>query len=111
MLALGIGWLLAALTVFVKDVAQVVAIVLQFGFWLTPIFWEIGMVPEQYRFLFRFNPAWYIVEGYRKSFLYRTPLWEENLPETLWFWGVTLCFLLVGITVFRRLRVHFADVL
>lgn len=111
MLILGLSWLTSALNVFVKDVGQIVGILLSFGFWLTPIFWEINMVPEQYRVFFKLNPVWYIVEGYRKVFLYRMPIWEESLSATVYFWSVTLVLLLAGITVFRRLRVHFADVI
>ena len=111
MLVLGLGWLTSALTVFIKDVGQIVGILLQFGFWLTPIFWEMNLVPEKYRFFFKFNPVWYLTEGYRKTFLYKVPLWEESLLATVYFWGVTFVFLFVGMVVFKKLRNHFADVI
>lgn len=111
MLVLGLSWLTSALNVFVKDVKEVVGIFLAFGFWLTPIFWKITMIPEQYRFVFKLNPLYYVVEGYRKAFLFRVPLWQEDPEMTLYFWGVTVFFLLAGITVFRKLRAHFADVI
>lgn len=111
LLILAISWLTAALNVFFSDVTQIVNIMLSLGFWITPIFWEINMVPAKYRALFKLNPVWYVVEGYRKVFLYRMPLWEESWKATLWFWGFTLLLLLLGITVFRRLRPHFADTL
>jgi lipopolysaccharide transport system permease protein len=48
-LALGVGLILGVLNVFLRDIGQVVPIVLQFGFWLTPIIYLPEMVPEPYR--------------------------------------------------------------
>ena len=48
-LVVGLSWITSSLIIFVKDVGQVVAMLLQFGFWLTPILWSIKMVPEQYQ--------------------------------------------------------------
>ncbi len=47
-LALGISWITAALNVFIRDIGQVMNIILQFWFWLTPIVYMISIVPEKY---------------------------------------------------------------
>jgi ABC-type polysaccharide/polyol phosphate export permease len=109
-LVLGIGWLTSSLIVFLKDTGQVVAMVLQFGFWLTPIFYSLKIVPEKYQFLLKLNPMYYIVEGYRDTFIYNKWFWEH--PKlTLNFWLAAILLLLVGRLVFKKLRPHFADIL
>ncbi|MFH0977511.1 MAG: ABC transporter permease [Spirochaetota bacterium] len=110
-LCLGLAWITSSINVFVKDVAQIVQIIISFGFWLTPIFWNIDMMPENLRFFVKINPMFYVVEGYRKSFLYSTPLWKEDLYNTLYFWGFTFVILIIGMIIFKRLRPHFADVI
>lgn len=109
-LVLGISWLISSLRVFMKDVAQVVSVVLQLGFWVTPIFWSIKMVPEEYMYVLKLNPMVYIVEGYRNCFIYEMWFWE-TYKHTPYFLIITLFFLIVGAVVFRRLRPHFGDVL
>jgi lipopolysaccharide transport system permease protein/teichoic acid transport system permease protein len=108
-LLLGLGWLTSSTSVFVKDVTKVVAIFVQFGFWLTPIFWNIKMIPVEYHWIIKINPANYIVTGYRDSIVTQTPLWLHQ-EEAAYFWGLTFIFFITGISVFRRLRPHFAEV-
>ncbi|BDD89127.1 ABC transporter permease [Desulfofustis limnaeus] len=110
LLALGISWLVSALHVFVRDTAQIVAVVLQVGFWGTPIFWDIKMMPPSIQFWLKFNPFYYVVQGYRESFLEFVPFWHHTL-HTLYFWAITLFILLAGAYVFRKLKPQFADVL
>ncbi len=107
---IGLGWLLSSIGVFVRDIDNVVQILITFGFWLTPIFWDKSMIPDPYQRFLYLNPMYYIVQGYRDSFLYHVPLWQRPVPA-LYFWGLTSLTLLAGITVFKKLRPHFADVL
>jgi len=46
-LLLGSSWITSSVVVFFKDIGQLVAMVIQFGFWLTPIFWNMSMVPPK----------------------------------------------------------------
>jgi lipopolysaccharide transport system permease protein/teichoic acid transport system permease protein len=107
---LGMSWLLSSLGVFVKDITYIVAIFLRFTFWLTPIFWNINMIPERLRIYIKINPMFYIVQGYRESFIYQVPFWEHPV-YALYFWGLSCIMLIVGVIVFRRLRPHFGDVI
>lgn len=109
-LVLGLSWITSALVVFLKDVGQIVAMLLQFGFWITPIFWSLKIVPQSYHGVFKLNPLFYIVEGYRDTFIYHKWFWEHT-HQTPYFWGVTLLLFITGAAVFKRLRPHFADVL
>jgi len=109
-LILGLSWLLAAIGVFIRDIVHVIGVLTTFGFWLTPIFWNLEMVPEPYRPYLKVNPLYYIVQGYRDSFIHHIPFWSYPL-YTLYYWGVTAIIFLLGITVFKKLRPHFADVI
>ena len=109
-LLLGLSWLTSALIIFLKDVGQIVAMFLQFGFWLTPIFWAINIVPQKYHFYLKLNPIYYIIQGYRDSFINNVWFWEHPLYGT-YYWGVAATAFVVGAVVFNRLRPHFADVL
>jgi ABC-type polysaccharide/polyol phosphate export permease len=106
----GIGWLTSSINVFFKDVRQVVTILLQFGFWGTPIFWKIDTIPSQYHIILELNPLFYIIEGYRNIFINQIWFWEQPL-SALYFSSIALAFLLFGTLVFKRLKPHFADVL
>jgi len=109
-LALGISWITSSINVFARDTVQVVTVTLLFGFYCTPIFWDLSIMPERLRFYFKLNPMFYIVQGYRDSFIYFVPFWR-HWQMTLYFWGVTFVIFLLGAVVFLRLRPHFADVL
>ncbi len=108
-LLLGLGWLTSSTKIFVPDVSNFVGLIVTFGFWLTPIFWDINKVPQEYHWIINLNPAAYIVQGYRDSLILHQWFWERPF-ETLYFWGFTIAILLIGITVFKRLRPHFAEV-
>ncbi len=69
-LALGLGMTLGMLNVFIRDIGQVVAIALQFGFWLTPIVYSIELLPENSRHLLYFNPLTAIVQAYQSVLVY-----------------------------------------
>jgi len=109
-LVLGLSWLTASINVFFRDTGQLVQLCLQIGFWGTPIFWDINIMPSAVQSLLKLNPIYYIVQGYRNSIIYGVPFWH-NWRWGLYFWAVAGVFLLVGALVFRRLRPHFADVL
>ena len=108
-LVLGITWLTSAVCVFIRDVTQIVNILIQLLFWLTPIFWSVSMVPEQYLGYLELNPMYYIVEGYRSCFV--DSIIAPSLEWSVYFWLFSLTMLLSGAIVFKRLRQHFADVL
>jgi lipopolysaccharide transport system permease protein/teichoic acid transport system permease protein len=109
-LALGISWITSSVNIFMRDTAQIVGVILRLGFWSTPIFWDLGIMPEKVQFFIKLNPMFYIVQGYRESFLYFVPFWHHP-AMTLYFWGVTGLVFVLGATIFLRLRPHFADVL
>ncbi len=110
MLSLGLGWILSSLNVFLRDVAQIVGVVIQVGFWATPIFWDINIMAPNIQRILKLNPMYYIVDGYRNSFIYHEGFWLDPYL-TVYFWTFTLITLLIGIKIFQRLKPQFADVL
>nr|WP_240463976.1 ABC transporter permease [Paenibacillus apiarius] len=109
-LVLGISYATSAIIVFFKDLGQIIAIVLQMGLWLTPIIWSYNMIPEPYQWTIKLNPMFYIVEGYRDAFINHSWFWE-HFNQTIYFWMVASGLFLTGTMIFRKLKVHFADVL
>ncbi len=109
-LLIGLSWLTASLAVFIKDTAQIISVILQIGFWVTPILWPINMIPEQYQAFFKLNPMYYIVEGYRDTLIHGIGFWHRY-NQGLYFWLVTAFLLIAGALLFKKLRPHFSDVL
>ena len=107
---LGFSWFSSSVILFFSDLGQLINVFLSFGIWLTPILWNFDMVPEKYRFYFKLNPVFYIVNGYRDSFMYKEWFWND-IAWGIYYWAVALIIFVFGAFVFRRLRPHFADVL
>lgn len=107
---LGLSWIVSALNVFIRDVGKIVSVILQVGFWATPIFWNIEIMPQKYHFFIKLNPLFYVVQGYRDSFINFIPFWEHSLL-TVYFWSVATVTFVLGALVFKQLKPQFADVL
>ncbi len=108
--ALGLSWIVSALNVFVRDVSHLVGVIMQVGFWVTPIFWDMHIMPVKLQFFLKINPMYYIVQGYRDSFIYQIGFWRHPY-QTIYFWSVCMVVLYGGVFVFQRLKPQFADVL
>lgn len=109
-LVLSLSWITSSLVIFIKDFGQLVSMLLQIFYWMTPIFWSFNFVPAKYHFLFKLNPLFYIVEGYRDSMIYHVGFWN-HYNQTVYFWAVVMLFSALGLTLYKRLKPHFADVL
>lgn len=109
-LLVGFCWLTASILPFFPDISYIITITMRVLFFMTPIFWQIDMLPDKIRTIVSLNPLVYIVNGYRDSFLYHVPFWD-HWYQTLYFWGFTCVIYILGIIIFKRLRPHFADVI
>jgi len=110
MLGLGLSFAVSALHVFIRDVGPIVSVALQVGFWATPIFWDVNIMPLKVQFIFKLNPMFYIIQGYRESFIYFHPFWTHPY-QTLYFWIITSLVFVIGALIFKKLKPQFADVL
>lgn len=112
LLVLGLCYLTSAIVVFFRDLTQIINIILQIGVWMTPIMWNVdtmGLSPKL-TFIFKLNPMFYVVQGYRDVLINKVWFWE-HAKMTIYFWSFTLVIFVLGTIVFKRLKVHFADVL
>ncbi|MBQ7943969.1 MAG: ABC transporter permease [Lachnospiraceae bacterium] len=107
---LGLTWIMSALAVFSRDILNVISLIIQVGFWATPLVWDPRSMPLNVQTIVKINPMYYICMGYRESFTSQSWFWEHP-GDTLYFWIVALGFLFVGAYVFHRLRPQFADML
>lgn len=108
LLAVGIGWIVAALQVYLRDTAQFVTVILTAWFWLTPIFIFENQVPARLRTLVYANPLASVVHAYRLVLLStQVPGWREAGVLA----GVSVAVFFFGGLVFRHLKRGFADVL
>lgn len=109
-LLIGFTWITSSLIIFLKDIGQMLALILQLGFWITPIFWSLNIIPVKYSFFIKLNPLYYIIQGYRDSLVFHQWFWQYPML-TLYFWMCTLIVLFLGAFIFKRTRPHFADVI
>ena len=109
-LSLAISYATSALIIFFKDLSQIIGILLQVGMWMTPIMWSYTMIPQNLQWIFKLNPMFYIVEGYRDT-LINNELFYNNFWGTLYFWTITAFIFITGMIIFRKMKPHFSDVL
>lgn len=107
MLALGASWFLASLGVFLRDVRNVVQVLVQVVVFMSAVFYPIQRVPEGWQPLVRYNPLAVIIENGR-----RTLLWGEWPEWQRLAWVTLLAFVVMqaGYAWFMRTKRGMADV-
>ncbi|MGA2916320.1 MAG: ABC transporter permease [Sedimentisphaerales bacterium] len=108
--SLGLSWIISAANVFWKDVGHSLGVILNIWFWFTPIVWPIEMIPQEYRYVVKLNPVYYVIEGFQSSFIYHAPIWH-NYRLGIYFWAVCISILAAGAFTFKKLKPEFAEVL
>lgn len=103
----GISLILSCLNLFFRDIQQIIPILINFIFYLTPILYKLEMVPEQYRKLLLINPIAPIIISWKKLFIQGI-----LIPEYLLFSAIySIVFLLLGIITYKKLKWKFGEVL
>ncbi|MBF0568943.1 MAG: ABC transporter permease [Nitrospirae bacterium] len=108
LLIMGISWMVSSMNIFLRDIGQVINVLIGMWFFYTPIVYQPAAVPESLRILLKLNPMYYVVEGYRLSLL--------GIEQSHWK-GMLLLFILgvastvAGGFIFKRLKPDFAEVL
>ena len=105
------SWVTSTIQVFYRDMGQIVGIMMQLGFWATPIAWNHDLLSPEYQRILKLNPVMYITEGYRGALVYKKSLLEVSLMQTAYFWVFTVGLLVLGTFVFKKLKTQFADIL
>ena len=105
-LALGLGLGLGVLNVFMRDIGQIVPVIMQFLYWFTPIVYMANIIPEQYREWLVFNPMIPIINGYQNILLYnKEPEWTGMGVITL----IALSLLAFSLVLFRKASPEMVD--
>lgn len=108
LLSLGLSWFTAAIGVYVRDLAQIMGLVVTLLLFLSPIFYSVSALPEPYQKFIYFNPLTSIIENARAVLLYgELPDWEVLGIYT----ACSLVVCRVGYWWFYRTRKGFNDVL
>ena len=106
LLIYGLGSLLAIAYVYFKDIEYITELAFTLGFFLTPIFYQVSMIPSQYLVLYMFNPLTRVIESIRSS------LFEGTLNGFM-FELVTLLlslsFFIVGVMIFYKYQEKLVD--
>lgn len=104
----GLAWIVAGITVFIRDLGQILGVVITLWLFLTPIFYPPTLVPEGWRLLLRVNPMYAIVEIYRNLILLGQPPAWSSLAILV---GYAITAFVVGNRLFTRMQPAFADVI
>ena len=108
---LGVCYATCAITVYFRDLQQIISILLQVGMWATPILWDITRLDgRRVMILVKMNPMTYIVNGYRNAIFEHQWFWVHFYSST-YFWILTVLVFCIGSLIFKKLKVGFADVL
>lgn len=106
--AYGLGFTMANFAVFLRDVRELVSVVLQVWFWLTPIVWVINILPESARAAFAVNPMFHIIGAYRDIILMGQAPSATALAYPA---GLAAGLLALGLFTVRRLERHIRDLI
>lgn len=102
----GISLALSALYVYYRDLNQIWEVLLQLGFFVSPVCYSISLVPDEYIFYYMLNPVTLVMQIYRKVLLYA----ETPSSSSLVYILLSACVLLVvGAVIFKRLERRFAE--
>ena len=111
-LALALCYTTCSVIVFIRDLGQLIGVMLQILVWATPIMWNINQLDGHPLLvsIMKLNPCIYIVTGYRDA-IYGRIWFFERFFSTVYFWVITAILFGIGAIVYKRLKPHFADVL
>lgn len=107
-LVIGLGWLLASLGVYLRDVAQFVGLLVTAMMFLSPIFYPVSALPPKYQFVMELNPMTSVIEQVRGVLISGTlPNWHGYFLQL----GGSMLVAWLGYVWFQKTRKGFADVL
>jgi lipopolysaccharide transport system permease protein len=108
LLAVGVGWIVSSLHVYLRDTGQVLNVVMTLWFWLTPIMIPVESIPPRFHFVVAWNPMSWMVNAYRFRLL--APAWP-GAKELAVLAISSIGVFVAGGLFFRHLKRGFADVL
>ena len=106
LLALGLCFIVAGVTVYFRDLEHITGIFVMLWQFLTPVMYSVDSVPERLRGVFMLNPMTPIIICYRDILYWRQVPQLQNLLLSL---ALGILFLVVGWVLFNHLQKHFAE--
>jgi lipopolysaccharide transport system permease protein len=108
LLVLGFSWFLASLGVYLRDVGQVVGIIITALMFLSPLFFPITSLPQEYQAVIHFSPITVALEEARQVMY-----WGKSIDWQIWsiYLGISLFIAWLGFAWFQKTRRGFADVM
>lgn len=107
-LAIGLSLFISAISVYLKDIGNAISVIVTVLMYLSPVFFPLSSVPENFQSICESNPMTYIIENFRNVVLYGESInWQ--------FYGTScmtaIIIYVLGRIVFARAKEGFADVL
>ena len=110
--AVGISLFVTSLNVKYRDFRHIIPFVIQFGLYISPVGFGtqalINKLPTSLQTVFMFNPMVGVIDGFRWCCFDGTPL---NVTSLMFSIGITVFFLFLGVTTFRKMERSFADLI
>ncbi len=103
----GVSLLISAISVYVKDMGNIVSVLTIIFMYMSPVFYSMGSISEKYRVVCRVSPLTYIIENFRNTVLYgRNINISYFLISMIW----SIIIYMLGKGIFAKLKIGFADV-
>lgn len=106
--AYAMGFILGVFSVFMRDIKEIVSLLLQLLFWMTPIVYVVTIIPERYQFVFEYNPFFWLVSSVRDLVI------SQNVPSLIPLIAIfvlSIALFLLGIFLATRLERDIRDLI
>ena len=104
--ALGLALLFSAVEVYFRDIEHIVSVLMMIWMYVTPLFYSLSIIPEEYMPMFKCNPMLYIIGIYQQILYYRISPEPEYLIKAVLF---AVGSMTIGSVVFNILEKRFAE--
>ncbi len=105
---LGVSWLLSALTVYIRDIAQITGLLTTILLFVSSVFFPVSALPSRYQLIIYLNPLALVISESRKILVFgRSPDWNILALTS----SIGLLIALMGYWWFQKARKGFADVI
>ena len=108
LLAMGVGFLMSAITVKYRDFEKIGGLFMQFFMYISPIIYPLSELPEKLKWLMWCNPLSFIVESYRLMFLGKGSVSAELAICSV---AITIIIALIGIILYNKVQKNYIDYL
>jgi ABC-type polysaccharide/polyol phosphate export permease len=105
-LSFGMSLILSSLFLKFRDLNHLWAVILQLGFWATPIIYPIDIVPVKYHIMFKLNPMFRLIHNFRMTVIFGE---MPNMKNMIINFSMVLFILVLGFFIFMRREKYFAE--